>query len=56
MAMMHGDGQPPPINRPPQTNMELRRLIDALATEPFFTRWLARQQRPATGAGKDKEG
>ena len=35
-----GDGQPPPLNRPPQTEQELRRLIDHLADPEAFSRWL----------------
>jgi hypothetical protein len=35
-----GDGQPPPLGRPPATEMELRRLIDHLADPEAFTRWL----------------
>mgnify|MGYP000430384082 CR=1 FL=1 len=34
------DGQPPPLNRPPQTEQELRRLIDHLADPEAFARWL----------------
>ena len=35
-----GDGQPPPLDRPPVTEQELRRLIDHLAEPEAFTRWL----------------
>ena len=37
----HGDGLPPPLDRPPETEMELRRLIDYLATPENFAAWLA---------------
>ena len=40
MNVKHGDGLPPPTHRPPATELELRRLIDALETETYFTRWL----------------
>ena len=36
----YGDGQPPPLDRPPETEQELRRLIDHLADPEAFTRWL----------------
>ena len=35
-----GDGQPPPLDRPPETEIELRRLIDHLADPENFSRWL----------------
>ena len=35
-----GDGHPPPLDRPPQTEQELRRLIDHLADPEAFARWL----------------
>ena len=35
-----GDGQLPPLDRPPVTEQELRRLIDHLADSEAFTRWL----------------
>ena len=35
-----GDGQAPPLDRPPETNQELRRLIDHLADTEKFTQWL----------------
>ena len=34
-----GDGQAPPLDRPPQTEQELRRLIDHLADPEAFQRW-----------------
>jgi hypothetical protein len=37
-----GDGQPPPLDRPPETEMELRRLIDHLANPVLFSEWLER--------------
>lgn len=36
-----GDGQAPPLVRPPETEQELRRLIDHLADPENFNRWLA---------------
>jgi len=36
----YGDGQAPPLDRPPRTEKELRRLIDHLAHPEAFTRWL----------------
>ena len=35
-----GDGQAPPLDRPPATQQELRRLIDHLAEPESFTWWL----------------
>ena len=36
-----GDGLPPPLDRPPKTEMELRRLFDHWEREPgAFPRWL----------------
>jgi len=37
-----GDGQLPPLDRPPATEMELRRLIDYLADPVFFAQWFER--------------
>ena len=34
-----GDGQPPPLDRPPQNEQELRRLIDYLAQPELFDAW-----------------
>ena len=34
-----GDGQLPPLDRPPATETELRRLIDYLADPAAFARW-----------------
>ena len=36
---MVGDGQAPPLDRPPATEQELRRLIDHLADPEAFARW-----------------
>ena len=36
----HGDGQPPPLDRPPETEKELRRLINHLADPVAFSAWL----------------
>ena len=35
-----GDGAPPPLDRPPENETELRRLIDYLDDPENFTRWL----------------
>ena len=35
-----GDGIPPPLDRPPETEMELRRLLDHLDDPVNFNRWL----------------
>ena len=35
-----GDGQAPPLDRPPESEMELRRLMDHTAHPENFTRWL----------------
>jgi hypothetical protein len=37
-----GDGQPPPLERPPETEQELRRLIDHLGDPVAFRQWLER--------------
>ena len=37
-----GDGQLPPLDRPPTSEMELRRLIDFLADPVAFAQWFAR--------------
>jgi hypothetical protein len=37
-----GDGQLPPLDRPPETEMELRRLMDYLADPVAFAQWFAR--------------
>jgi hypothetical protein len=41
-AGMVGDGQPPPLDRPPATREELARLIDRLADAQAFAAWLER--------------
>lgn len=38
---IHGDGQPPLLDRPPETEQELRRLIDHLADKAAFYSWTA---------------
>ena len=37
-----GDGQAPPLNRPPKTEQELRRWMDHTADPEAFARWLER--------------
>lgn len=36
------DGERPPLDRPPENEVELRRLIDWLADPVAFARWLER--------------
>lgn len=36
----HGDGEAPPLDRPPETEQGLRRLIDYLSDPESFDRWL----------------
>jgi hypothetical protein len=38
---MVGDGQAPPLDRPPATERELRRWMDHTADPEVFDRWLA---------------
>ena len=35
-----GDGQPPPLDRPPKTEQELRRWMDHTADPEAFAQWL----------------
>ena len=35
-----GDGQPPPLDRPPKTDQELRRWMDHTTDPEVFARWL----------------
>jgi hypothetical protein len=37
---VHSDGQPPPLDRPPANEQELRRWMDWTADPERFTRWL----------------
>ena len=37
-----GDGQPPPLDRPPQNEQELRRWMDHTADPEAFAQWLER--------------
>jgi len=41
LTQVYGDGQPPPLDRPPATEQELRRLMDYTANEESFAKWLA---------------
>ena len=44
----YGDGQQPPLDRPPTTNQEIRRLYDYWRSEPgAFARWLRATLLPA---------
>ena len=36
----YGDGQPPPLDRPPANEQELRRWMDWTADPEEFARWL----------------
>lgn len=40
LGMIYSDGLPPPLDRPPVTEPELRRLIDHLADPKAFSDWL----------------
>ena len=40
LAVTYGDGQPPPLDRPPATEQELRRLMDYIADPDTFDSWL----------------
>jgi hypothetical protein len=48
-----GDGQLPPLDRPPATDMELRRLIDYLAEPVAFGYWFDALMRQADPAEKE---
>ena len=37
-----GDSELPPLDHPPENEMELRRLMDALADPEYFSQWLER--------------
>ena len=39
-AIRFADGQPPPLNQPPQNEQELRRWMDHTADPEVFVRWL----------------
>ena len=39
-AIRFADGQPPPLDRPPQNEQELRRWMDHTADPEVFVRWL----------------
>ncbi len=41
LTPVYGDGQPPPLDRPPATDQELCRLMDYTANEENFANWLA---------------
>ena len=40
LTVTYGDGQPPPFDRPPATEQELRRLMDYIADPDTFDSWL----------------
>lgn len=40
LTTTYGDGQPPPLDRPPTTEQELRRLMDYVADPATFDTWL----------------
>jgi hypothetical protein len=40
LTVGYGDGQPPPLDRPPATEQELRRLMDYIADADTFDAWL----------------
>ena len=41
LTSIYLDGHPPPLNRPPATKQELRRLMASTANEENFAKWLA---------------
>jgi hypothetical protein len=41
----YGDGQLPPLDRPPVTNEETRRLIDYLGNDENFKQWMENLMR-----------
>ena len=40
LTTTYGDGQSPPLDRPPATEQELRRLMDYIADSDTFDAWL----------------
>ena len=40
LTVTYGDGQSPPLDRPPATEQELRRLMDYVADPDTFDAWL----------------
>ena len=40
LTATYGDGQPPPLDRPPATEQDLRRLMDYIADADTFDAWL----------------
>ena len=51
-----GDGRPPPMDRPPQSEQELRRLIDHLVDPVAFSRWLEKLMQQTDPAEMEGEG
>ena len=51
-----GDGRAPPMDRPPATEQELRRLIDDLADPEAFALWLDWAMKFTDPAEASKEG
>ena len=52
-----GDGQPPPLDRPPETEQELRRWMDHTANPENFARWLENlMQQTDSAEGKSWDG
>ena len=41
LTLTYGDGELPPLDRPPATQRELRRLMDYTVDEENFAKWLA---------------
>jgi hypothetical protein len=50
-----GYGQAPPLDRPPETEMELRRLIDHLADPVGFAEWFEQLMEQTDSAEEDHE-
>ena len=51
----YGDGQAPPLNRPPKTEQELRRWMDDTANPVNFAKWLERIMNHADPAEEQRE-
>lgn len=52
----YGDGQVPPLDRPPETEVELRRWMDYTSDPENFERWLAWAMTYTDPAECPKEG
>ena len=55
LTVTYGDGQPPPLDRPPETEEELRRWMDYTADPKRFAErfdWAMKHFDPSEGAQK----